>query len=166
MRVPSDTYKVKDGGFLNITVVNERHWAPFCRALDQEKWIDDPCFSTMHSRVKNRKELSKLIAARFAERTMNEWLPHLEAARIPFAPVNDYAQALADPQIGHRNMIHSLDHPESGPTRVLGPPWVMTGNPVKMKPPPLLDQHLEEVLRGWLGWDEEKIKRFRAESSD
>ncbi|MFP6868680.1 MAG: CoA transferase [Nitrospinota bacterium] len=166
MRVPSDTYQTKDGRFLNITVVNERHWAPFCRALKREEWIDDSRFATMRLRAQNRKELGPLVAARFAEETIEELLPRLEEARLPFAPVNDYAQAADDQQIAHREMIHNLSHPVSGHVRVVGPPWLMTGKQVELKPPPLLGQHTEEILGSWLGWNTEEINRFRIQSAE
>ncbi len=166
MRVPSDTYQTKDGRFLNFTVVNERHWAPFCRALEREEWIDDSRFATMRLRAQYRKELGPLVAARIAEETIDELLPRLEEARIPFAPVNDYAQAADDPQIAHREMIHDLSLPVSGHVRVIGPPWLMTGKQAELKPPPLLGQHTEEILGSWLGWSPEEIDRFRIQSAE
>ncbi len=80
---------------------------------------------------------------------------------MPFAHVNNYAEALADPQILHRSLIHTLEHPKSGPIRVIGPLWIMTGYQAEMEPPPLHGQHTEEVLGGWLGWSGEEIKRFQ-----
>lgn len=77
--------------------------------------------------------------------------------------MNDYAEALANPQVRHRGLIRELAHPRSGRIRVVGPPWIMSSPQAEMKPPPLLGQHTEEVLRDWLGWDEERIGRFRAE---
>lgn len=160
IRVPSDTYRTADGRFINITVVNERHWAPFCQAIEREQWVDDPRFADMPSRIRNRAKLKPLLVARFLEETLDEWMSRLDAARIPYAPVNDYTQALADPQVAHRGLVHEVDHPQSGGINVIGPPWITTRRSPPITPPPLLGQHTEEVLGTWLKWDADTIAEF------
>ena len=100
--------------------------------------------------------------ARTACRTAADLIPQLEAERVPIAPVNDYAEALADSQIAHRELFHTIDHPTAGRIRVVGPPRIMTGPEADVGPPPLLGQHTDDVLASWLGWDAEKIERFNA----
>ena len=160
VRVPSDTLGTRDGRFINITVVNERRWAPFCEAIDRKDLIEDPRFADMPSRIRNRAELRPLLVARFAQETLDHWLSRLDAARLPYAPVNDYTQALADPQVAHRCLVHEVAHPQSGNIKVIGPPWITTRRTPPMTPPPLLGQHTAEVLETWLGWDAEDVNRF------
>ena len=164
IRVPSDTLRTRDGRFINITVVNERHWAPFCQAIGREDLIEDPRFADMPSRIRNRAELKPLLVARFAEESLDYWLARLDAARLPYAPVNDYTQALADPQVAHRGLVHEVDHPQSGSVKVIGPPWITTRGSPPITPPPLLGQHTEEVLGTWLGWDADAIAAFAGSS--
>ena len=76
--------------------------------------------------------------------------------------MNDYARALADPQVAHRGLIRRVEHPVSGEIRVVGAPWIMSGAQADVKPPPLLGQHTAQVLREWLEWPEEEIARFMA----
>lgn len=161
MRVPSDVYKTKDGVRIFIMVQNDRNWEPFCRALDCPHWLEDPRFATSRLRAKNRERIDKLVVSRFAEWTAEDLIPRLESERVPFAHVNNYAEALADPQILHRGQIRALDHPTAGQIRVTGPPWIMSKYQAEMEPPPLYGQHTEEVLGGWLGWSGEDTKRFR-----
>ena len=164
MRAPSDVYLTSDGMHLFIMVQNDRHWAPFCRALDRVDWIDDSRFAGSAARVVNRDTLNDMIARRFAEVEAADVIPRLEAERVPFAHVNDYAEALADPQIAHRGQIHTLDHPASGKIRVVGRPWIQSGPEPEpsISSPPTLDQHKAEVLRAWLDWDADRIARFLA----
>ena len=77
------------------------------------------------------------------------------------APVNDYAEALADPQVKHRGLVHKVDHQTSGNVGVVGPAWVLSRTRTEMIPPPVLGQHTEEILANWLGWTNEQIGRFR-----
>lgn len=163
LRVPANTYETADGLWLAIMVQHEGQWAPFCRALEREQWIEDPRFRTMALRVKHRKEVNKLVARRLAEQPAEHWMQRFEAERIPYALVNDYAQALADPQVAHRGLVRTLDHPVSGRVKVVGPPWIMSVTRTEMAPPPTLGQHTAEVLRDWLGMAAEEIAAVAGE---
>ena len=151
LRVPAGTCRTADGIWLEFMVLGEQHWAPFCRALGREEWVDDARFRTMALRIRHRKQIMRLVAQRFLEHGAAYWMPRLEAERIPYAPVNDYQQALDDPQVAHRGLVRVLQHPTSGPIRVVGPPWIMSDSATPMSPPANLGQHTVDVLRAWLG---------------
>jgi crotonobetainyl-CoA:carnitine CoA-transferase CaiB-like acyl-CoA transferase len=114
----------------------------------------------MADRVAARETIDGILGDIFATKTIEEWVPALEAERVPYSRVNDYAEALSDPQVAHRGLVRELDHPTSGPIRVVGAPWLTTGERVSDTPPPLLGQHTGEVLQEWLGWDNARIKTF------
>ena len=162
MRVPSDVYPTKDGVELFVMVQNQRVWEPLCRALGCPEWNEDPRFESNALRVKNRDVINRLVAGRIAELPSADVMASMEAERVPFARVNDYARALTDPQVVHRGQIRTVEHPTSGRIRVIGPPWVMSGVTCTPDAPPLLDQHRAEVLLEWLEWDEATIARFCA----
>ena len=84
-------------------------------------------------------------------------MARLEEYRIPYALVNDYAQALQDPQVAHRGLLREVVHPTSGKIRVVGPPWRMSATQTEVKSPPLLGEHTAEVLQDWLGMREEDL---------
>jgi formyl-CoA transferase/CoA:oxalate CoA-transferase len=153
MRVPANAYRSSDGRYIDIIVQNDNHWRAFCVALDRLAWFEDPRFATMVGRVAHRAKLNALVSERFAERSAAEWVEDLEANRIPFALVNDYNQALRDPQVAHRGLVREVVHPVSGLIRVVGAPWIMSDVDVAPSPPPLLGQHTTEVLGEWLGPD-------------
>lgn len=166
MRVPANTYRTSDGRFISVIVQNDRFWPPFCRAINRPDLIGMERFATMASRREHREELDQIAAEAFVGKTAETWVPRLEAERIPFAPVNDFAEALNDPQVAHRGILRELNHPISGPIRVVGPPWIMTGPQAEMTPPPLLGQHTGEVLRDWLGWESKEIESSLTEGSE
>jgi crotonobetainyl-CoA:carnitine CoA-transferase CaiB-like acyl-CoA transferase len=151
LRAPANAYKTADGLYLDIVVLAEHHWQPFCEALERPEWRSDARFGSMALRVQNRAALNREVGARILECTAAEWMPRLEAKRIPFAIVNDYAQALADPQVQHRGLVRELVHPRSGKIRVVGVPWISSLGRPPMGVPPLLGEHTEDVLREWLG---------------
>jgi crotonobetainyl-CoA:carnitine CoA-transferase CaiB-like acyl-CoA transferase len=151
LRVPANTYRTRDNLFIAMMVHNEEQWQPFCKAMDKPEWMEHPELCKMALRVRNRAEVNKLVAARFAEQDAEFWMKRLEEFGIPYALVNDYAQALNDPQVLHRGLVRELRHPRSGTIRVVGPPWLMSRTRSRFAPPPLLGQHTQEVLDSWLG---------------
>ncbi len=84
---------------------------------------------------------------------------------IPAAPVNSIDQVLSLPQIAARQMVLTLNHPATGkPLPVLGNPMKLCREPqIDFLPPPLLGQHTEEILKGWLGLNDREIAELRQE---
>ncbi len=161
LRVPADNYRTADGRYIAVICLSDRFWAPVCRAIGRDDLIDDPRYVKMQDRVARRVELNAVIEEIFTTRDADAWAPLLEAERVPFAVVQNYAEALDDPQIAHRGLIRELEHPVSGPIRVVGPPWIMTGDAAGLRPPPLLGEHAADILRDWLDWDDAKVAAFQ-----
>ncbi len=160
LRVPAESYRTADGRYLAIICMSDRFWPPICRAIGRSDLAEDPRYVKMVNRVAARATIDAMISEIFAQRTVDEWIPVLEAERVPFARVNDYGEALADEQVAHRELVRELEHPTSGPIRVVGPPWQMTGGSRPSSSPPLLGEHTTEILRDWLEWSEDQIIAF------
>ena len=80
------------------------------------------------------------------------------------APVNTFAQAFADPQVAHNQMIVTIDSP-IGPLKLVGPAFKLTKTPAVIKtPPPLHGQHTDEILNT-LGYDDTQIADLRAQKA-
>jgi crotonobetainyl-CoA:carnitine CoA-transferase CaiB-like acyl-CoA transferase len=97
----------------------------------------------------------------FRTRSSAEWHERLRAAGQRFAPVRTYDEVAADPQVLLNGYIVAVDHPEYGPTHMVGSPVRMSDTPATPSPvAPELGQHTEEVLLeiGY-GWDD--IERLR-----
>lgn len=151
MRVPADTYRCADGRFIATMVHDEAQWTPFCKALQREEWLNAPLFRNMALRVQNRAAVDAAVGARIAEHDAAYWQECFERHGMPCAPVNDYLQALDDPQVAHRGLVREVEHPASGAIRVVGPPWAMSATQSPLRAPPLLGEHTAAVLKDWLG---------------
>ncbi len=76
-------------------------------------------------------------------------------------PVNNYETLTADPQVASIGMVQELNHPQMGPYRTLGVPWLFADTPASVRtPPPSLGQHTDEVLGG-AGYSPEAIRALR-----
>ena len=166
MRMPSDVYTTRDGASVFVMVHHDRQWAPFCRAMQSADWLEEARFATNRLRCDHRDELNRLVFERFADYDVAEITSRLEAERVPHAVVNDYVRAVADEQALDRGVVQEVTHRDSGAIRVIGPPWIVDGQSVKVGPPPALDEHADAILRNWLEWTPEQIRRFRAAGSD
>lgn len=164
IRIPANAYLCSDKRYVQLHVLNDRHWPAFCRALGREDWLQNQQWHQVAGRQADRDQIDQMVADEMKKRPAQVWLQRLIAERLPAAPINDFSDAAHDPQVVHRGLIRTLDHPLSGPIRVVGPGWKMSGPVPEMRPPPLLNQHMDEVLQCWLGWDAGQITAFKKAS--
>jgi len=158
VRVPANTYRTADDRYIAVMVHDQEQWKTFCEAMNKAEWLEDGRFATMALRLEHRKEMNKVVAERIALKDSAHWAVRLTEYRIPYALVNDYIQALEDPQVKHRGLLHEVDHPVSGKIKVVGPPWRMSNTNTEVRSPPTLGQHTAEVLQEWLGINEEELQ--------
>jgi len=84
-------------------------------------------------------------------RTADEWEEFLQAGHVPAARVRTMAEAIADPQLASRGIIHRHSNGGPGIEDGFGVPLAAFtfahGGPRIDAPPPMLGQHNDEVLR-------------------
>ena len=164
VHTPYNTFATEDD-IIVIAVIGDAFWPPLLDVLDVDA-LRDPRFDTAPARLEEKAFIEGLIAERLKTRPAADWLADLQAARIPCARVNNFAQALDDPQVRHRNMFVELRHPCGGEARV-------PGNPIKlsvhgsetMTPPPLLGADTADVFAEWAALPAERIAAGIAEGA-
>jgi crotonobetainyl-CoA:carnitine CoA-transferase CaiB-like acyl-CoA transferase len=121
---PSDIYPCADGRFMAISPTGQQFWKKFCEAIDRPDLANDPRFSHPKSRVANVGALTDMLIETFRARSSREWSEKFLADRIPGAPVNNVAEAVAQPIAKLRDMVEELDHPDGhGTLKFLGNPF-------------------------------------------
>jgi crotonobetainyl-CoA:carnitine CoA-transferase CaiB-like acyl-CoA transferase len=147
MSAPYQAVQATDGYFV-IGAANQKLWLTFLDVVKRPELNSDPRFATNALRVANRVELIDVLKPTMATRTVHEWVEALLAAGVPAAPIYNYEQALASDHVAAREMVINVPHPVEGSFRALGFPVKMRGTPQRVRyPPPLLDQHGEEIRR-------------------
>lgn len=157
--VPYGVFAASDG-HLVIAVGNDEQFARFVALLGRPELASGPRFATNRARVEHRDELLALIEPLVRGGTVAHWLEVLRAAAVPTGPVQDVAQALADPVAAARQMTQLVPMPraEGGEVTLVGHPIKLSATPARTDlPPPLVGEHGAEILRDWLGVDEDEL---------
>lgn len=108
---PYAVFPTADGWFI-LAVGNDSQFRRFC---DLTGIAPDERFASNADRVANRDALTKLIDDATRKWDRDPLLAALEQAGIPAGPINNVAQAFADPQVVHRAMALSLDRGDAMP---------------------------------------------------
>jgi len=167
--VPYQVFEVappRDGhkDHLILAVGNDGQFARFCEVAGRPELARDERFTRNQDRVRNRAVLVPLLESVMKTRTKAQWLPALEAAKVPCGAINNLAEVFADPQVNARGMVDEWTHPLQPDLRLVASPMKLSETPVRRElPPPLLGQHTDEVLAGVLGWDAARIEGLRNE---
>ncbi len=159
--VPYQAFKTADG-FMILAVGNDAQFRRFCELSGKPELAEDERFKQNSSRVKHREELVPQVAEIMLTRTTDAWLKELNQRGIPCGPINNLDQVFADPQVQHRGMRQTLNHPSAGTVSSVGNPIKLSSTPVEYdRAPPVLGQDTEEVLTALLGIEAEEISRLR-----
>jgi crotonobetainyl-CoA:carnitine CoA-transferase CaiB-like acyl-CoA transferase len=147
---PYGTFTVQDG-FINLAVATDAQFGRLCEAIHAPELAQDPRFATNAQRQAARPALVESIESHLHDGTREMWLARFELFGIPAGPILDMEEAFASPLATGREMRVGIEHPTAGRINQVGAPWKLDGrsSPIR-RPPPVLGQHTEEVLRHWL----------------
>jgi crotonobetainyl-CoA:carnitine CoA-transferase CaiB-like acyl-CoA transferase len=157
-RVPSATFRCKDGKYAHITA-SDQHWPALCAALQMGTV---PIYARNAGRVAHRDEVMAQMNEAVGKLTRAELVAKLDAADVPVGPVNDVAEVLADPQVRARKLVGSFDYPGVGEFKALALPYKVLGwDDPAIGRPPTLGEHTESILKERLGYSDERIGELR-----
>ncbi|MBQ3077000.1 MAG: CoA transferase [Clostridia bacterium] len=156
---PYEAYKAKDGYFVFAGMGT---WAMFCTdILGRPDLVEDERFVKTDARMKNRPALREIIEEWAADKTVAS-IVDTYAAKMPCAPVNDFAQVCNDPHIRDaREMFIEIPLAD-------GNKMTVTNNPIKMSDfrcRPLAGPSRQggdnDAVLAELGFDEATIAQYR-----
>ena len=96
--VPVAMFAVKDG-YININGRRDSHFSSICDVLELPGLAADPRFTTGTARIENEVVLMPLLREAAKTRTVADLVSSLNAADVLNAPVQDYGDYLAAPQV-------------------------------------------------------------------
>jgi crotonobetainyl-CoA:carnitine CoA-transferase CaiB-like acyl-CoA transferase len=150
--IPSQTFVCSDGEEIFLVASTPQQWAGVATVIGRPELVHDERFATVSARIANRALVLRTLSEALRTRPASAWLSQLESADVPVSPVNDLDGVFANPQIRHRGLRTTVDHPASGRLDLLRNPIRMSGTPIEeYRTPPSLGQHTHEILSEVLG---------------
>ncbi len=138
-----------------------KFWEALAAAVERPELLTDQRFRRKEDRVRNYDALRATLKETFRTRDRSDWLAVLESRDVPSAPINDIAEAVADPQAAHIGMLRTFGTGDRA-RRLVGFAAAFADTPCEPGlPPPDLGEHTDSVL-GALGYGADDLTRLRA----
>lgn len=155
--VPYQTFATNDGSLI-LAIGNDQQFDKFCHAANCHELAQNALYQTNQQRVENRSELIPILANIMARQSTHYWVSTLEAIAVPCGPVNTLAQVFQHPQVQHRQMVKQVPDKNGTLINTIASPINLSETPLQYKhAAPNIGEHTEQVLRGFLDYNDEKI---------
>ena len=163
---PADLIHGSDG-IVYLTAGTDEHYRRLTVLMGQPELFTDARFDSNFKRARSgQAELIAIIDAWSRQFPVAELLAKFDEAGIPAAKFNELAEVWEDEQVQHRQLRATIPHPhaEAGSVDLIASPLAqMSASPATIRmPPPLLGEHVQDVLQGLLGYSDERIAELRA----
>lgn len=162
---PYGVYKGRDG-YMVLSCYRPVGFERLAELMGHPDLPRDPRFDTMEKRVKNNRELTKLIEAWLKKfKKVGDAVAFLQSYRIMAAPVLSVTEIIEeDPQVKAREMLKEIEHRTLGPVKFLNTPLRFRNSDASVDEPPpaFIGEHTDEILSSLLKLGDEEIRQLRA----
>jgi crotonobetainyl-CoA:carnitine CoA-transferase CaiB-like acyl-CoA transferase len=136
-------FKASDGKLLSLSIAYEDwFWTALCQAIG----LESEARLTRAERAASAGALRDRIAGMIATDTRANWAPRLDAAGVPWGPVQDLDEVAHDAHFTERGMFATLQT-QAGERRYVAQPIVFDGvRPRPTRDAPSVGEHNSEVL--------------------
>lgn len=130
-------YECADGRWLTIGAVEAKFWEELCRLVGRPDLVG----------TQKDEAAIPLWRELFRAQPRAHWLALFEGRDVCAGPLNDLADAVADPLFAERGLVLRQEHPQLGPQPQLGNPIRLREHPATVRTPfPRLGEHTREAL--------------------
>jgi crotonobetainyl-CoA:carnitine CoA-transferase CaiB-like acyl-CoA transferase len=159
--VPVGVFPTLDGSIV-VMCMKQKFYERFCAEIEHPELATDSRFRDPDARLRNRDTLNARLDDILNKRTTDDWMSRLRG-KLPCAPVNDVAGALADPIVEESGIIWSIPHPDFGELRQIGSAIEMTaGRRQSQRRGPFLGEDTAAILSD-IGIEPAELARLHAE---
>jgi crotonobetainyl-CoA:carnitine CoA-transferase CaiB-like acyl-CoA transferase len=156
---PSGVFQAQDRSF-HINCGNDKIFQRLMsQVIDRADLASAEIYATGANRIRRRDELFAILNEAFARHPWPHWQSRMRAAGVPCGLLRTVGEAIRSPEARERALVTRIPHPKLG--------WVPNVKlPIRYSQTPVVDpvaapdvgQHTEEVLRGVLGYGDDRLK--------
>ncbi|MGH7335287.1 MAG: CoA transferase, partial [Candidatus Rokuibacteriota bacterium] len=147
-------------GYIMLAVASERTFADLARAAGHPDWLTDPRFAAYADRRRHWHLLVEELEQWSRRLTTDECRAAFERCGVPCSPYRTVQEAMADPQLAHRQAFSTV-RDAAGTFEALNPPFRFSDAPAAVQPyAAALGEHGNEVLAE-AGYTALEIEAFR-----
>jgi crotonobetainyl-CoA:carnitine CoA-transferase CaiB-like acyl-CoA transferase len=143
--VPYMTYACSDRELL-VGAGTDRQFSNLASTIGRPDLVKDPLFATNAVRIENRDELDALIGSILATEPRSVWGERFDAAGVPWAPLNDIAEAFNEEHVSVIGLVSEIAHGHETIAQVRSPFLIDGRRPQVRSAPPDLGEHTSAIL--------------------
>lgn len=160
---PSNVYPTSDGQVL-IAANQDTVFKRLAKAMDQPELAESERYATHSARGRYQGELDDLIGEWSKKKSSDQVLDMMHENGIPAGKIFRAPDMLADEHFAAREAIIEVPHPDFGVLKMQNVAPKLTGTPGRVhSAAPALGQHNDEVYRGMLKLDDQRIEKLHAD---
>jgi crotonobetainyl-CoA:carnitine CoA-transferase CaiB-like acyl-CoA transferase len=155
----TSAFPTKDG-IIQLAASNARQHRRFYEAIGDP---DEAKRASLEERRDRQAEKQAAVAEKMMEKTAAEWETYLQSRHVPAARVRELREALADPHLQTRGVLHRHDDVPGVGKPVTVPLAAFTfahDGPSIERPPARVGEHTDEVLAA-VGYRAEQLAALR-----
>ncbi|MGO4330641.1 CaiB/BaiF CoA transferase family protein [Cupriavidus sp. 2TAF22] len=137
---PYEVFRCADG-YLILAIGNDAQFARFCEVAGLGALATDDRYATNSARIANLPALRQVLTDVFPTRERQAWTDAFDAAGVPWGPINSMEEVFAHPQVVHRRLVQTAEHPTLGPVPMIRNPMLASDGAPARAAPPLLGEH-------------------------
>jgi len=167
LMAPHNVYPCRgDDKWLSLAVESEEAWQALCRVAGHPEWAQDERFADMSLRLRNRRELDRLMGEWTREQDASALTEQLQGAGVAAMPVLNIEEMYFNPHHQARQTFIETEHPLVGHEPIYGFPWKLTRTPGRFRrPAPSLGEHNAYVLQDLLGMSGSAVAALEQEKA-
>jgi crotonobetainyl-CoA:carnitine CoA-transferase CaiB-like acyl-CoA transferase len=164
MRFAESSIHEASDGLVQLAASNGRQHQRFYTAIDEPAEAKRNGLDDRYGRL---DEKYALIAKKIKTKTAQEWEDYFQSKHVPATRVRELPEALADPQLKHRRVLHrheSVPGVGKPATVPLAAFKFAHGGPSIERPPARLGEHTDEILKS-AGYSDGEIAALRKDKA-
>jgi crotonobetainyl-CoA:carnitine CoA-transferase CaiB-like acyl-CoA transferase len=160
---PVATFQTSDGS-VNVSVLKDHLWPPFCRMIGHPHLADDPTLKSGYQRRERAEEILRIAGEAFATNTSDHWCAQMRELGILNEKVNGYDELFRHEQTQTMNIFTWSEQPNVGRVphpNIPGPQPFVQDEPRSRVP--RIGEHTRSVMAE-LGYAASDVERMFAQA--